>query len=156
MSRLLQLGIALLAAAAVMMADTPSKKPATGSKTKKKKYRSSSGKPGPAKAPASRPKRVVKKVVHAPVAGAKAVKRAVVPRGPKVSPSTRAEAHEGVFMKIANGADLPVENAAALVPFFELLYRHQRGEMPGPVRILHYGDSHTAADEWTGDLRARI
>jgi lysophospholipase L1-like esterase len=25
--------------------------------------------------------------------------------------------------------------------------------MPGPLRILHYGDSHTAADEWTGDLR---
>ena len=49
-----------------------------------------------------------------------------------------------------------MENAAALVPFFELLYRHQKGEIPGPVRILHYGDSHTAADEWTGELRARF
>jgi lysophospholipase L1-like esterase len=156
MSRLLQLGISLLAAAAIMMADTPSKKPAASSKTRKKKYRSSSGKPGPAKARTSRPRRVVKKVAHAPTAGARAVKRVVVPRGPKVSASTRAEAHEGVFMKIANGADLPVENAAALVPFFELLYRHQKGEIPGPVRILHYGDSHTAADEWTGDLRARF
>ena len=28
--------------------------------------------------------------------------------------------------------------------------------MPGPLRILHYGDSHTAADEWTGDLRSRF
>ncbi len=28
--------------------------------------------------------------------------------------------------------------------------------MPGPMRILHYGDSHTAADEWTGELRTRF
>ena len=61
-----------------------------------------------------------------------------------------------MFENVANGADIPVENAAALIPFFEQLYRHQKGEMPGPVRILHYGDSHTAADEWTGDLRARF
>jgi lysophospholipase L1-like esterase len=73
-----------------------------------------------------------------------------------VSAQTRAEANEGVFQKVANGADLPVENAAALVPFFEQLYRHQQGEMSGPLRILHYGDSHTAADEWTGDLRSRF
>jgi len=157
MSQLLKLGIALLAGAAVMMAATPSKKPAPSSKSKKRKYRSSSGKPAPQTAvKKSRVKRVAKKVVHAPIAGARAVRHAVIPRGPKVSASTRAEAHEGVFIKIANGADLPVENAAALVPFFELLYRHQKGEMPGPVRILHYGDSHTAADEWTGDLRSRF
>ncbi len=49
-----------------------------------------------------------------------------------------------------------MENAAALVPFFEQLYRHQKGEIPGPLRILHYGDSHTAADEWTGDLRTHF
>ena len=147
MSPILKLGIALLAVAAVGMADTPSKTPATASKAKKRKYRSSSGKPSATAPKTSRPKRVVKTVAHAPLAGARAVKHAVIPRGPKVSASTRAEAHEGVFMKIANGADLPVENAAALVPFFELLYRHQKGEMPGPVRILHYGDSHTAADE---------
>ncbi len=61
-----------------------------------------------------------------------------------------------MFEKVASGADIPVENASALVPFFELLYRHQKGEIPGPVRILHYGDSHTAADEWTGDLRSRF
>jgi len=39
------------------------------------------------------------------------------------------------------------------VAFFEQLYRHQLGETPGPVRILHYGDSHTAAGQWTGFLR---
>ncbi|HLH39230.1 MAG TPA: SGNH/GDSL hydrolase family protein [Bryobacteraceae bacterium] len=82
--------------------------------------------------------------------------RRVIPKGPLVSAKIRAEAHEGVFANIANGAEIPVENSAALVPFFELLYRHQKGELPGPVRILHYGDSHTAADEWTGDLRTRF
>src|SRR5260370_40249979 len=81
---------------------------------------------------------------------------AVIRKGPPVSPKVKAEAHEGVFQKVASGADIPVENAAALIPFFEQLYRHQKGEMPGPLRILHYGDSHTAADEWTGDLRAHF
>src|SRR5262249_25299282 len=83
-------------------------------------------------------------------------KKRIIPKGPPVSPKVRAAAHDDVFTDVANGADIPVENAASLVPFFELLYRHQKGDMPGPVRILHYGDSHTAADEWTGDLRARF
>jgi lysophospholipase L1-like esterase len=69
---------------------------------------------------------------------------------------TRVAAHDAVFENVATSADLPVENAAALIPFFEQLYRHQKGEMPGPLRILHYGDSHTAADEWTGELRTRF
>ena len=158
MSQLLKLGIALLVGATLAVAATPSKKPTPSSKSKKRKYRSSSGKSAPAKAGVrkSRVKRAAKKVARAPLAGARAVRRRVIPKGPKVSAADRAEAHDGVFMKIDNGANLPVENAAALVPFFELLYRHQKGEMPGPVRILHYGDSHTAADEWTGDLRARF
>ncbi|MCS7026465.1 MAG: SGNH/GDSL hydrolase family protein [Bryobacteraceae bacterium] len=48
----------------------------------------------------------------------------------------------------------PLENVAALVPFFEQLYRHQNGSGDHRLHILHYGDSHTAADEWTGFLRA--
>ena len=70
--------------------------------------------------------------------------------------STRIEAHEGVEQKITRGASIPVENASALVPFFEQLYRQQRGELPGPLRVLHYGDSHVAADEWTGEIRDRL
>lgn len=58
--------------------------------------------------------------------------------------------------EIGDEQGLPIENAAALIPFFERTWRHQNGQWPGPVRILHYGDSHTAADEWTGDLRARL
>lgn len=76
-----------------------------------------------------------------------------VAKAPKVSPSTRMEAKEGVFTKVAHGADLPVENPAALVPFFEQLYRQQQGGLDGAVHLLQWGDSHTAADEWTGGLR---
>jgi len=141
----LQLGIALLASAVVFAAVPAETKPTTKKVTKKKKYRSSAGTPDPNARKKSSVKTVAKKTI-----------RRAIPKGPPVSAKTRAEAHEGVFEKVAGGADIPVENAAALVPFFELLYRHQKGELPGPVRILHYGDSHTAADEWTGDLRSRF
>lgn len=80
-------------------------------------------------------------------------------QAPKPSPSTvrtRVQAHEAVYEHVASGANIPVENPAALIPFFEQLYRHQQGQMPGPLRILQYGDSHTAADEWTGEMRARL
>src|SRR3984885_2866159 len=73
-----------------------------------------------------------------------------------VAIKVRTQAHDAVFENVANGAEIPVENPAALIPFFEQLYRHQQGQTPGPVRILHYGDSHTAADEWTGEMRARL
>lgn len=77
-------------------------------------------------------------------------------RVPRRTNSTRIEAHEGVEQKVTRGASIPVENASALVPFFEQLYRQQRGELPGPLRVLHYGDSHVAADEWTGEIRDRF
>ena len=83
----------------------------------------------------------------------------VTQRAPvRVQPAVvkREQAHDAVFANVATGADIPVENPAALIPFFEQLYRHQQGEQPGPVRILQYGDSHTAADEWTGEMRARL
>ena len=112
---------------ATTMANAP--KPAIAKKIPpKKKYQASSGTP----------------VTHR------------APRGPSVSPATRAEAAQGVSEKIATGANIPVENPAALVPFFEQLYRHQNGELAGPLKVLHYGDSHTAADEWTGDLRGHF
>jgi hypothetical protein len=70
----------------------------------------------------------------APVAKAAPVKRrATVLKGPPVAKAVRQEASEGVFKKVADGADIPVENPATLIPFFEQLYRHQRGEMPGPL-----------------------
>jgi lysophospholipase L1-like esterase len=154
--RWIQLGAALMMAAAAAVAVQPAKptdskssvskkasesKKASAKKTSgKKKYVSSSGKTS------VKPKPAAKKTPAAPPT-AKAV---------AVSAKTRAGAHDFVFQTVADRADLPVENAAALVPFFEQLYRHQRGELAGPLHILHYGDSHTAADEWTGDLRTRF
>jgi hypothetical protein len=133
---------ALFAALAANAQAPAGAKPETASK---KRYQSST------------PKASAKKSsLKSKVAGV--ARRAIlrIPRDPPVSASTRAEAQQGVVEKVSAGTDIPVENAAALVPFFEQLYRHQKGEMPGSVHILHYGDSHTAADEWTGALRAHF
>jgi lysophospholipase L1-like esterase len=81
-------------------------------------------------------------------------RRKTVPKAPPVSAKARAEALDAVENSLARAAQLSIENPAALVPFFEQLYRHGNGEAEGPVRVIHYGDSHTAADEWTGAIRA--
>src|SRR5271163_1371630 len=148
---LVAVGVCLGASVPVNTKTTP---PST--KSKKKRYRSSIGKPAP-KTAASTKKASVKTAAKKVVKTASAVRRRVItPRAPKVSAAIRMEANQGVFQKVASGAEIPVENPGALIPFFEQLYRHQKGEMPGPLRILHYGDSHTAADEWTGDIRNRF
>jgi len=46
-----------------------------------------------------------------------------------------------------------IEQSAVLVPFFEQLFLLSSRQNHPPVHILHFGDSHTAADEWTGGLR---
>jgi lysophospholipase L1-like esterase len=79
-----------------------------------------------------------------------------VPKAPPVSAQARAEASEEVTGMLASTADIPIENPAAMVPFFEQLRRTKSGEADGTLSILHYGDSHTAADEWTGSVRALL
>ena len=46
-----------------------------------------------------------------------------------------------------------VQNPAGLIPFFEQLRRLERQEWNGVLPVLAFGDSHTAADEWTDALR---
>jgi len=75
------------------------------------------------------------------------------PKPPPVSAKARQQASEHVAGYLERAAEASIENPRALVPFFELLYRHQAGQSTGPLRILHYGDSHTASDDWTGTLR---
>jgi lysophospholipase L1-like esterase len=70
---------------------------------------------------------------------------------PAVSPQARAKAEKTVSSELAKSNN--VENPGSLVPFFEQLYREKSGQSEAAVHILHFGDSHTAADEWTGDLR---
>ena len=46
------------------------------------------------------------------------------------------------------------ENVRGLVPFFELLYQSARSKTP--VHVLHYGDSHTASDDFPNSLREQF
>jgi len=84
----------------------------------------------------------------APVTSKKKKKRSPVVA---VSPQARARAERGVSTVLAKSNN--VENPGSLVPFFEQLYREKQGQSDSAVHILHFGDSHTAADEWTGGLR---
>ena len=49
-----------------------------------------------------------------------------------------------------------VEDAAALAPFFRALDAVKAGDRLEPVRVLHFGDSHTAADILTAEIRRRL
>jgi lysophospholipase L1-like esterase len=144
---------------------SPKAKTKTKSKAGKKKYLSSSGKASPGSVKTSNGKTAVAGGTKKgpPQTNSKApLRHSVKPpakapaKSPPVAINLRTQAHDAVFENVSNGADIPVENPAALIPFFEQLYRHQQGETAGPLRILHYGDSHTAADEWTGEMRARL
>jgi lysophospholipase L1-like esterase len=58
-------------------------------------------------------------------------------------------------------APAPLERPQALAPFYESLRTLQEdpgASRPEPrvVRVLHFGDSHVAADFWTGDLRSLL
>lgn len=86
-----------------------------------------------------------------PKSAPKSTTKATTKQAPKAPPRPTGEAF--VRQALEAGIARPTENPAALIPFFEQLYRHQQGELPGPVRILQYGDSHTAADEFSGELR---
>lgn len=143
---LLAVGVCLGAADTSSTKTTQAKKTTPSGKATSKKHHSSV----PTKAASAAAKKTPPKTTVRTVKKASATRRVTTPR---VSAATRMEASQGVFQKVSNGAEIPVENAGTLIPFFEQLYRHQKGEMPGPLHILHYGDSHTAADEWTGDLR---
>ncbi|MGA2328356.1 MAG: SGNH/GDSL hydrolase family protein [Bryobacteraceae bacterium] len=74
---------------------------------------------------------------------------------PRVSAKARAAAAERVSKSLAARPEHPIERSGVMVPFFELLYRKTLGESQ-TLHILHFGDSHTAADAWTGRLRASL
>lgn len=76
-------------------------------------------------------------------------------RKPASPPPQRAEAAEAVQARIAEALSSGIQNPGALVPFFERLYRHQQ-DPAQPIRVLHFGDSHSASDDWTVVLRANL
>lgn len=57
----------------------------------------------------------------------------------------------------ANRADPSgIENATALSNFFEALADASSGRRIEPVRVMHFGDSHVAADVLTAEIRQRL
>ncbi|MGH9720827.1 MAG: SGNH/GDSL hydrolase family protein [Bryobacteraceae bacterium] len=90
-----------------------------------------------------------------PGAGKTSAKRRA-PKAPPVSPKVRGEANETVNQLLERAFEIPIENAAALVPFFEQLYRSQKDPAGALLRILHFGDSHTASDDLTGAVRSLL
>jgi lysophospholipase L1-like esterase len=84
-------------------------------------------------------------------------RKASVPKAPPVSPQARAEASSAVESQMADAVELGIQNAAAMVPFYELMHRRQQNPGEGePLRVLQFGDSHTASDDWPGELRQRF
>jgi hypothetical protein len=77
--------------------------------------------------------------------GAAAKKKKTAPAAPVFSQAALDEIQE----RAANGPSA-IENAAALVPFFEQIMHPLEG---GNVHILQYGDSHTASDDWANAMR---
>lgn len=71
---------------------------------------------------------------------------------PRVSVQTRTASLERVSLQLDERPDPAIDRPGTLVPFFERLYRLSTGENQ-TAHILHFGDSHTASDDWTGVLR---
>lgn len=71
---------------------------------------------------------------------------------PRVSVKARAASLQKVSFQLDERPDPVIDRPGTLVPFFERLYRLSTGQSPW-VHILHFGDSHTASDDWTGVLR---
>jgi lysophospholipase L1-like esterase len=78
---------------------------------------------------------------------AAAVKRKKAPVA--TVPAFSQAALDEVQDRAANGPGV-LENAAALVPFFEQILHPIDG---GSAHILQYGDSHTASDDWANTMR---
>jgi lysophospholipase L1-like esterase len=95
-------------------------------------------------------------LLAAPSEGAARKKTRRRAAAPQVSAATRAASLKKVTQYLEGSALAAFGQPGALVPVFELLYRLSSGESRAPVHILHFGDSHTAADEWTGALRGLL
>ena len=90
-------------------------------------------------------------IPHSDAAAAKKKKplRRAVPAAPRVSAAARAAALQRVERYLDQSAGFA--QPGALVPLLEQFYR--LSPTTGPLHLLHFGDSHTASDSWTGRLR---
>lgn len=75
---------------------------------------------------------------------------------PAVTALQRAAAMRKVDADLEASAAHALRQPGALAPWFEQLLRLSTGQSRDPVHILHFGDSHTAADEFTAALREAL
>ena len=129
---------------------TSSTKKSAPAKTTTAKAKSTARKPAP-KATVATAKSTAKK--PAPRYSSAAARRSRVPVV-RTSAAQRTHATAEVQQFLNTSSDATIEQAGTLVPFFERLYRMDAKILTDPVHIVHFGDSHTAADEWTGRLRS--
>ena len=69
------------------------------------------------------------------------------------SAATRAASNTKVEHYLETSAGTVLQQPGALVPVFAQLARAVAGQDPKFVHLMQFGDSHTAADNWTGSLR---
>jgi lysophospholipase L1-like esterase len=93
-------------------------------------------------------------LVTAPAQVKSSAKRKPTPSPtPKVSAASHNAAAAKVEQYLEESAGTALFQAGALVPVFEQLARLSDGQEPKALHLMHFGDSHTAADDWTGALR---
>jgi lysophospholipase L1-like esterase len=80
-------------------------------------------------------------------------KKTAVTRPAPVSQSARDAAVKKVEHYLETSLGMGFEQPQAMARFFQRLSQIGVGEAPAPIHIMHFGDSHTAADEWTGGMR---
>jgi lysophospholipase L1-like esterase len=74
-------------------------------------------------------------------------------------PSAHASLDAGAHRTMADASipsPLAIAHPGALVPMFDRLYRLNAGQDSAAIHILHFGDSHSAADDWTVGLRSQL
>jgi lysophospholipase L1-like esterase len=104
------------------------------------------------KAAAKTPPKTAPKTTAKKAAPKKApVRRAVVRRPAIPYPLVDREEALKWVLECMEPQQETFDNARALVPFFEQLYQAEKSK--APIHVLHYGDSHTASDDWANTMR---
>jgi lysophospholipase L1-like esterase len=97
-----------------------------------------------------------KKKAAKPAATSKPAKKKKAPKPPRSTPQQRVEASHFVQEHAGDTMDLGIQNPAALIPFFERIYRAQEPGAGETIRVLHFGDSHSASDDWPATMRGLL
>lgn len=117
--------------------------------SKSKKHRKASAARSSRKRAGSPNRRVVSQKT---TARSGTTRRRAASRVAVVPPAVRASSAFQLTSVLQHGrGPSAIENEAALVPFFDQLYRSHSEQRP--VHIVQFGDSHTASDDWVNSMR---